>query len=108
MSSVHAGLSGSLTLAEVFFGNLAVVASFMFFCLSQRYHVGPFRAFCVNHHNHISLKKTKANQALFTIVLSFVFAGHCDVVPNCIASNEVKPVVFDVQLALGFVPCEHI
>ena len=32
MSSVHAGLSGSLTLAEVFFGNLAVVASFMFFC----------------------------------------------------------------------------
>mgnify|MGYP006194218167 CR=1 FL=1 len=33
MSSVHAGFAGSLTLAEVFFGNLAVVASFMFFCL---------------------------------------------------------------------------
>ena len=44
MSSVHAGLSWSLTLAEVFFGNLAVVASFMFFCLSQRYHVRPFRS----------------------------------------------------------------
>jgi len=36
MSSVHAGLSGSLTSAKVFFGNLAVVASFMFFRLSQR------------------------------------------------------------------------
>ena len=108
MSSVHAGLSGSLTLAEVFFGNLAVVASFMFFCLSQRYHVGPFRAFCVNHHNHISLKKAKANQALFTIVLPFVFAGHCEVVPDCVAPNEVKPVILDVQLTLGFVPCEHV
>ena len=107
MSSVHAGLSGSLTLAEVFFGNLAVVASFMLFCLSQRYHVWPFRAFCVNHHNHISLKKAKANQALFTIVLPFVFAGHREVVPDCIASNEVKAVILDVQLALGFVPCEH-
>jgi hypothetical protein len=108
MSSVHAGLSGSLTLAEVFFGNLAVVASFMFFCLSQRYHVWPFRAFCVNHHNYMGLEKTKANQALFTIVLPFVFAGHCEVVPDCIASNEVKPVLLDVQLALGFVPCEHV
>jgi hypothetical protein len=30
------------------------------------------------------------------------------VVPDCIASNEVKPVILDVQLTLGFVPCEHI
>ena len=44
ISSVHAGLSGSFTLAKVFFGNLAVVASFMFFCLSQRYHVRPYSA----------------------------------------------------------------
>jgi len=56
----------------------------------------------------MGLEKTKANQALFTIVLPFVFAGHREVVPNCIASNEVKPVILDVQLALGFVPCEHI
>jgi hypothetical protein len=42
-----------LTLAEVFFGNLAVVASFMFFCLSQRDQVRPFRALGVNHHNHL-------------------------------------------------------
>jgi hypothetical protein len=32
MSSVHAGLSGSFTLAEVFFGNLVVSGSFMFWC----------------------------------------------------------------------------
>ena len=56
----------------------------------------------------MGLEKTKANQALFTIVLPFVFAGHREVVPDCIASNEVKPVIFDVQLALGFVPYEHI
>jgi hypothetical protein len=63
--------------------------------------------FGVNHHNHISLKKTKANQALFAVDLPFVFAGHSEVVPDCIASNEVKPVILDVQLALWFVPCEQ-
>ena len=107
MSSVHAGLSRSFTLAEVFFGNLAVVASFMFFCLSQRYHVEPFQVFGVNHHNYLGLQKTEANQAHFAVVLSFVFAGHCKAVPNCIASNEIKPVILDVLVALCFVPCEH-
>jgi hypothetical protein len=72
----------------------------MFFCLSQRDHVRPFRAFGVNHHNHIGLKKTETNQALFAVVLLFVFTGYCEVAPNCIASNEVKPVILDVQLAL--------
>jgi hypothetical protein len=67
----------------------------MFFCLSQRYYVRLFRAFGVNHHNHIGLKKTEANQALLAVVLPFVFAGHCKVVPDCIASNEVKPVIPD-------------
>jgi hypothetical protein len=107
MSSVQGGLSVSSTLAEVFFGNLAVVASFMFFCLSQRYHVRPLRAFGVIQYNHICLKKTEANQALFAVDLPFVFAGHGEVVPDCIASNEVKPVIFDVQRALWFVPCEY-
>jgi hypothetical protein len=107
MSSVHAGLFGSLTLAKVFFGNLAVIANFMFFRLSQRYHVRPLRALGVSHQNHICLKKTEANQALFTVVLPFVLAGHCEVVPDCIASNKVKPVILDVQLALWFVPGEH-
>ena len=32
MSSVHARLSGSFTLAEVFFGNLTVVEGFMRRC----------------------------------------------------------------------------
>ena len=68
----------------------------------------PLRALGVNHHNHIGLKKTEANQALFAIVLPLVFAGHREVVPDCIASNEVKVVILDVQLALGFVPCEHV
>jgi len=80
----------------------------MLFCLSQRYHVRPFRAFGVNHHNHICFKKTEANQAFFAVVLPFVLAGHSEVVSDCIASNEVKPVILDVQLALWFVPCEHI
>src|ERR1035437_5333719 len=71
MSSVHAGLSESMTLTEVFFGNLAVVASFV-------------------------------------IVLSYVFTRDGEVVPDCIASNEVKPVISDIQLALWFVPCEHV
>ena len=35
MSSVHAGFSGSFTLAEVFFGNLAVVARFMYLALTK-------------------------------------------------------------------------
>jgi hypothetical protein len=29
------------------------------------------------------------------------------VVPDCIASNEVKPMILEVQLALWLVPCEH-
>src|ERR1035437_2831624 len=107
MSSVHAGLSGSSTSAEVFFGNLAVVASFMFFCLSQRDHVRPSRAFRVNHHNHFASQTAKADLARFAIIFSFVFTRNGEVVPNCIASGEVQPVLLDVQLALGFVPCEH-
>jgi len=80
----------------------------MSFCLSQRYHVWPFRTFGVNHHNHIYLKKTEATQALLSVVLPLVFSGHGEVVRNCIASNEVKPVLLDVQLAFWFVLCDHI
>src|ERR1035437_7633296 len=90
MSSVHAGLSESLTLTEVFFGNLAVVASFMFFCPSQRDHVRPTRAFRVNHHNHFSSQQAETNKACFAIILSYVFTRDGEVVPDCIASNEVK------------------
>lgn len=64
----------------------------------------PSRAFDVNHHNHFAAKNTEANEASLAIVLSYVFTGDSEVVPNCIASGEVKPVVLDVQLALGFVP----
>lgn len=35
-------------------------------------------------------QKTKTNQALIAVVLPFVLAGHCEVVSNCIAFNEVK------------------
>jgi hypothetical protein len=30
------------------------------------------------------------------------------VVPDCIASSEVKPMLIEVQLALWLIPCEHI
>ena len=108
MSSVHAGLSGSETLAEVFFGNLAVVASFMFFGLSKRDHVRAFGSLGVNHHNHVSGQKAKADQTLLAVVLPLVLARDAEVIPNCIASDEVKSVILDVQLAFGLVPCEHI
>ena len=79
----------------------------MFFCLSKRYDVRPSWALCVNHHNNICLKKTKADQAFFAIGLPLVLTGHSEVIPNCIASNEIKPMVLDVELALWFVPCEN-
>ncbi len=90
MPSVHAGLSGSLTLAEVFFGNLAVVASFMLFCLSQRDHVRPLRTLGVNQDNHLAGQKAKADLTRLAIVLSFVFTRNGEVVPYCIASGEVE------------------
>jgi len=70
--------------------------------------VRPSRAFRVNHHNHFSSQQAETDEARFTIVLSYVFTRDSEVVPNCIASGEVKPVVLDVQLALGFVPCKHV
>ena len=63
MSSVHAGLSGSGTLAEVVFGNLAVVVRFMFFCLSQRYDVSPALALRVHHHDHFTGQQAKTDLA---------------------------------------------
>ena len=63
---------------------------------------------CVNHHNHSSRRKTEKHQTLYAVLLAFVFACHCEVVPDCITSNKVKPVSLDVQLALLFVPGEHI
>ena len=67
----------------------------------------PSRAFRVNHHNHFSSQQAETDEARFTIVLSYVFTRDSEVVPNCIASGEVKVVVLDVQLALSFVPCEN-
>ena len=68
----------------------------------------PSRAFGVNHHNHFSSQQAKTDEACFAIVLSYVFTRDSEVVPNCIAPGEVKPVVLDVQLALGSVSCEHV
>jgi hypothetical protein len=107
MSSVHAGLSGSLTLAEVFFGNLAVVASFMLFCLSKRYDVRPFQALGVNHHDHFAGQQPEADLPGLAVVLSPIFTCDSEVIPNCVASCEVQAVVLDVLLALGFIPGEY-
>ena len=53
-----------------------------------------------NHHDHNSRQQAKTGEASFAIVLSYVFTRDSEVVPNCIASGEVKPVVLDVQLSL--------
>ena len=68
----------------------------------------PSRAFGVNHHNHFSSQQAETDEAHFAIVLSYVFTRDSEMVSNCFASGEVKPVVLDVQLALGFVPREHV
>ena len=68
--SVQAGLSGSDTLAEVDFGNLAVVESFMFFCLSQGNYVSPSWAFRINHHNHFTGQQAKTDLTRFAVILS--------------------------------------
>ena len=107
MPSVQAGLSGSGTLAEVFFGNFAVVARFMFFRLSQRDYVWAVWPFRVNHDNHVICQLTKADQAHFAIVLPSVFTRDVEMILNRIASVEVKPVQFDVPPALDLVPCKH-
>lgn len=103
MSSVHAGLSGSKTLAEVFFGNLAVVASFMLFCLSKRDYVRPSWALRIDHYNHFTHQPAETDLASFAIVLPPIFTGDSEIVPYCIAVDEVQAVVLDVLLSLGFV-----
>ena len=60
----------------------------------------PSRAFGVNHHNNFSAQKTETNEARLAVVLPLVLTGNSEVVPNCIASNEIEPVILDVQLAL--------
>jgi hypothetical protein len=107
MSSVHAGLYGSVTLDEVFFGNLAVVASFMLFCLSPRDDVRPFRALRIDQYNHFTLQPAETDLASFAIILPPIFTGDSEIVQCCIAVDEVQPVVLDVLLSPGFVPSEY-
>ena len=66
-----------------------------------------FRAFRIDHHNHFAVQDAETDLARFAIDLSDVLTGNREVVPNCIASGEVEPVLLDVELALGLVPCEH-
>ena len=94
-------------MTEVVFGNLAVVASFMFFCLSQRYDVSYSWTLRVHHHNHFTGQQAKTDLARFAVILLLVFTSNREVVPYCIASDKVQPVAFDVQPALGFIPSQH-
>ena len=80
----------------------------MLFCLSQRYHMRPSRALCVNHYNHFASQQAKADLARFALILPLVFTRDGEVVPNCIASGEVQPMILDVQFPLRFVPGEHV
>lgn len=109
ISSVQTGLFGSLPLAEGFFDNLVVVASFMFSPLVTISREAPW-SFGINHYNHIRSKKPEVNQTLFAEGLPRVFAYHSHVVPKRMAYNEVKPVLFDVQPVLWlaqFVPTKR-
>ena len=74
----------------------------------------PSRAFGVNHHNHFSSQQAETDEARFAIVLSYVFTRDSEVVPNCIASGEVKPrracalSFLDDPLNFDSLPCEAL
>jgi hypothetical protein len=68
--------------------------------------VRTFRTFGVNQHDHFASEETEANQSLLAVVLPLVFACDGEMIPNRIATLEIKSVVFDVEFSLGFVPSE--
>ena len=59
----------------------------------------------VNQHYHFIVQQAEAHQAFFPVVLPLVFSCDSEVIPNCITSFKIETVTFDVQAALGFVPC---
>lgn len=66
-----------------------------------------FSALRINQHNRNISQQAETDKALLAIVLPLVFTRNGEVVPDRITSIEVKPMVLDVELALGFIPREH-
>ena len=60
----------------------------------------------VNQHNHHTVQNAETNQTNLTEIFPFVFARNCEMIPNRIASNEIKSMILDVQFAFGFIPSE--
>ena len=63
-------------------------------------------AFCVNQHNHLTVQNAETHQTHLTVIFPLVFARDREVIPNRIASNEIKSMILDVQFAFGFIPNE--
>ena len=66
----------------------------------------PTGALGVNQHNHLTVQNAEAHQTNLTVIFPFVFARNREVIPNRIASNEIKSMVLDVQFAFGFITSE--
>jgi hypothetical protein len=96
------------TSAEVVWGNLTAVAGFLLLYLSRRNHASLVWAFGVNLDNDLGVQQAQADLARFVAILPVclprVFTRAGEVVPICIASDEVQTLVSEGQLALGFVP----
>ena len=54
----------------------------------------------VNKHNHLTVQNAETNQTNLTVIFPFVFARNREMIPNRIASNEIKSMILDVQLSL--------
>lgn len=67
-----------------------------------------FRTLRVDKHNHFAGQEAETDLARFAVVLAYVFTRDGEVVPYCIASGEVQPMLLDVELALDLVPCEYV
>ena len=99
MSCVHAGLSGSDALAEVFFGNLAVVACFMLFCPSQGDNVRALSSVPYRHPQPLRRAGCRTDLARLAIVFSYVLMGN-RVKWSQIASHPAKSSPCFLMLSL--------
>ena len=61
----------------------------------------------VNQHDHLTVQYAETHQTNLTVIFPFVFARNREMIPNRIASSEVKSMVLDVLSAFGFVSNEH-
>ncbi len=58
----------------------------------------------MHHNDGITSQNTEGDQALFAVSLTNIFARDREIVPNCLATDEIVAVILDVSPALRFVP----